>query len=868
LRIDDLRTIPGGEILECDVCIIGSGPAGLTIARELAETNLRVVVLESGGLERHSETDALNDVDNVGEARVMDQWKVRNRILGGSSFTWSGRCAPFDPIDFAARPWVPNSEWPIDLGSLQPHLRRAAPYLGLGIGSGYTDSSMWDRIRHHATQAVDSDSFAEFFWQISKDKDSGFVQFGNHVASVPAPNVRVLVNATVTHLNLDQNQSRIESIEVAAADGTLRTVRGGRVVACAGGIENARILLASNRTAPNGVGNDHDMVGRYLMDHRRGAIGYFDPETSADVRGRFGNYLVKTTNGLQSFLHGIALTPEVQVREELLNCAVWISEVPADDDPWDAVRRVARRQGNRGRDVRAALRGSDLIAKGLVRRYVHKRGLPRKLAAVELSCIVEQVPDPDSRVLLSDRKDRFGVPRARIDWRIHEAEDRTVRRTAALAVAEFSRLGITVPEVEEWAREGSTLPLALVDVAHPTGATRMSRQPEDGVVDTDCRVHGISNLYVAGSSVFPTSGHANPTHMIVALSVRLADTLKNADRGMTLPETVETADGVGTQGPLVLVTGGTGRIGKHLLTAVTERGYRVRALTSKPVAERSDRSVEWRQHDWAKHLEFDEHVAGCDAVLHLGAEIDDTAKMWRTNVDATAALVRAAESAGVRFFGHVSSISVYRGSPRRRISEDSPLVTSDVDVKAECWGDERARTYARTKRAAELELRKAARDGEYVIFRPTVVVDVPDLVGLAEMSPIRRAITGYRQMHHVYVADVASCLIWFMEQSLSRSHPRHEIQVINLSNDDAATRTFREYFRQAYSVTKDERFATRFRIPGWVDWAREIAKYRTWPPVRPLGKLDFPPDALYSTGYQHPIGMVRAYEMAIEASTR
>jgi choline dehydrogenase-like flavoprotein len=158
---------------------------------------------------------------------------------------------------------------------------------------------------------------------------------------------------------------------------------------------------------------------------------------------------------------------------------------------------------------------------------VENSSLPRKLERLELRCIVEQQPDPESRVTLSTRLDRVGVPLSRIDWKVNEPEQRTIKAIANVLKAEFERLRIEPPLLEGWITEDQGLPDYFQDIAHPTGTTRMSADPASGVVDAHCQVHGVHGLFIAGSSVFPTSGHANPTQMIVALAIRLADTLKS-----------------------------------------------------------------------------------------------------------------------------------------------------------------------------------------------------------------------------------------------------------------------------------------------------------------------------------------------------
>ncbi len=186
MPIVDLRDIPTGETIEADLCIIGSGPAGSTIARELDSERVRVVVVESGDTERSPEADALNEIESIGRPRVMDQWLVRNRILGGSSHTWTGRCAPFDRIDYEKRDWVPYSGWPITADEMMPFLDRAAPYLGLGVGTGFSDRSFWKLFgRMGFSPDIDEKLLLPFFWQFSRDDANPFdyMRFGKSVRS-------------------------------------------------------------------------------------------------------------------------------------------------------------------------------------------------------------------------------------------------------------------------------------------------------------------------------------------------------------------------------------------------------------------------------------------------------------------------------------------------------------------------------------------------------------------------------------------------------------------------------------------------------------------------------------------------------------
>ena len=263
------------------------------------------------------------------------------------------------------------------------------------------------------------------------------------------------------------------------------------------------------------------------MDHPRCAIAEWEPGAFARLRDRYG--LFRADGSPNFFARGLTLSEAAQERHRLLNCAAWITEDRAPDDPWDAAKRLIARRGSaaaRARDAWSVVSQPALLLRGIDDRVRRRRGLPHKLRRLVLDCIVEQRPDPDSRVSLGTRLDPLGLPVARVDWRIGEGERDTVAFLCGLIQRSFERDGLPVPEAAGWIRARDWSAATFRDVAHPTGTTRMGDDPRTSVVDRHGRVHGIDGLYVAGSSVFPTSGHANPTLMIVALAVRLADRLR------------------------------------------------------------------------------------------------------------------------------------------------------------------------------------------------------------------------------------------------------------------------------------------------------------------------------------------------------
>ncbi|WP_045876811.1 GMC family oxidoreductase [Pseudofrankia sp. DC12] len=571
MTVFDLDKLPPDTELTTEVCIVGSGPAGATLAAELAGSALRVLVVESGGREPEAAVAALNEVENVGASRVADQDLMRTRALGGTSRIWTGRCAELDEIDYVDRPWVAHSGWPLTGDELRPFLDRARTYLGLG--PNLYDDRLWALLgRRPAGPPLPESRLVPRFWQFSRGATdpAGPTRFGVDVlpraagndAEVDEPgrpvgsgNVNVLLHATVTHVDTDDTGAVVRGVEVASTSGRQARIRAAVVVLAGGAIENARLMLASNRVVPHGVGNRNDLVGRFLMDHPGSVIASVEPGSARRLRDRFGRYWLDGPDGRQVYIHGVGLSPRAQRDEELLNCAAFLEEYPATGDPWHAGQRLASRlrgggepaqdevalasfwrredevpDPTPGRDALTLLRNAPTVAAGAYRMTRRHRPPIFQASRVDVYCLVEQEPDPASRVTLSDRMDGLGVPISRVDWRVSERERISAGRLAGLLAEELGRLGYASPEPADWLKGGEAWPENIIDRAHPIGTTRMADSPRAGVVDRNCQVHDTEGLFVAGSSTFPTAGHVNPTLTIVALAIRLADHLKARGR--------------------------------------------------------------------------------------------------------------------------------------------------------------------------------------------------------------------------------------------------------------------------------------------------------------------------------------------------
>jgi choline dehydrogenase-like flavoprotein len=529
--IIDSNNVPLGTVLEADVCIIGAGPAGITIAREFDSQPFRVILLEGGKLTRNRAGQALYKGESVG-LHYEDLDQARSRYFGGSSNCWGGFCRPLDTHDFEAREWVPNSGWPITRPDLIPYYQRAQALLQLGPLE--YDPATWEHwIGRHDARLVpfDRERAINIISQLSPP-----TRFGRYYREEIARSrsVSAYLNANVTEIETPGTGSQVSGLQVRTLGGGAFRVVARYYILATGGIETPRLLLASNRHQAAGVGNQHDLVGRYFMDHprlRSGTVLYSDPRANSAI------YDLHVTLPGAIRAQGVkiaayfGLTPETQAAERLGNTRCYAVSRYVGDDAASYTAVSHLRQAIHGAGSLLERSASDLlnIIRQSPRVAVLAAGLKLKLPLLargySLETVVEPTPLPDSRITLGDERDRLGMPRVRVDWRLGELEKRTIRRTQEILGEEMARVGAGTVVVDA-PNEGDPWPDTLNGCWHHMGTTRMHADPRQGVVDAQCRVHGMENLFIAGSSVFPTCGSDMPTITIVALALRLAEHIK------------------------------------------------------------------------------------------------------------------------------------------------------------------------------------------------------------------------------------------------------------------------------------------------------------------------------------------------------
>jgi len=518
----DGETIQRDTVLESDVCIVGAGPAGIAIALELASSGVDVLLVESGGTTRESKVQRLQEARSVGYPISLT--RTRARGVGGSSLSWSAerslRSRPLDPVDFEERPGLPYSGWPFDRAHLDPYYERA--HVTSGFGPYRYDVEYWEQTDAPAVRFAD-DSMSTTIMQFAPSRR--WIDLREDLER--SPSIRLLTHSTVVEIATDNVPSRVSRLRVKTLGGNEFAVRARRYVLALGGIENARLLLASRTADFRGVGNEHDVVGRFFMEHLSCETGMLTPRDPRLLQ-RMDLYIQRHESHGHPIQAMWTLSEDAVRREGLRNSTFWVHRVNRAriGRGISSARTLAYAARRRAAPPHLLGHLLNVVTDplGPAQAYIDlKRHRRLEPDVIELRVLAEQAPNPASRVRLGNELDPLGVPKVEIDWRVSDDDLASIHRTQELLRDALEKAGIGRLE----RLFGDERPPALVvGNAHHMGTTRMHMDPKLGVVDADCRVHSVGNLFIAGSSVFPTCGYANPTLTLVALALRLSDHLR------------------------------------------------------------------------------------------------------------------------------------------------------------------------------------------------------------------------------------------------------------------------------------------------------------------------------------------------------
>jgi len=550
--IENSKNIPDQARLETSICILGAGAVGITLACELVQNGIEVILLPGAGIkEKASDRDRYRGkVDPPGSHEPLEE--NRKRVFGGTTTAWGGRCVPFDPIDFMTRSWVPNSGWPIRWEDVQPFLSRAVKI----CEAGDADFDARRALQGSPTMMIsDFDNHELVTWPLEKwSTPTNFAKkYGPELRR--SPRCRIFAKGQGVQFHLAKNKESIREVEATSGGKRRFFVRAKYFILACGGLENPRLLLSSNQVIPTGIGNQEDQVGRYYQAHQFGVCGHaylrepqklvygFERDSlGAYCRRRFwmtpeGQKSQQTGNIIGFFFRR---NEDAAIHRDALSSSIYLAKnfLHRMRQGLPGLKSMCAEDGiEMGRHLKVLSRDAPQLGLELFdligRRFFSKRRLPFVLPPQNKNFFplyyqAEHSPNAESRVeLAKQERDDLGMPRLMVKIRFSEIDLHTVERffKAFEGRLKTSRAGEFFYRKEELEQQLLDRQRNFNSNAHHIGTTRMSESPRTGVVDFNCRVHGTSNLYVGGSSVYPTSSHANPTLLAVMLALRLAEHL-------------------------------------------------------------------------------------------------------------------------------------------------------------------------------------------------------------------------------------------------------------------------------------------------------------------------------------------------------
>jgi choline dehydrogenase-like flavoprotein len=551
----DRRLTATDAAIETDICIVGGGVAGMTLARELAGQPFRICVLESGGLELDDQTQSLAAGENVGFPYFPLE-TAYGRAFGGSSNRWhidiggdiGVRFRPLDPIDFETREWVPYSGWPFTRRHLDPYYERAQTLSK--VSPATFEARDWSGTERQPLP-LSSKRVETVIYKLPR-RDTFSKELRQAVTE--AENVTVYLHANATAIETDSTGERAVAVTAACLGRQPFSVKANVIVLATNGLEAPRLLLLSNKRHASGLGNQHDLVGRFFMEHLHFWSGVFVPSRSEVFEGAALYGAIHRVNGV-AVVGKLALNEKVLREEQLLNQNIQLfphrglksaSYPPISSRGVNSFRALTGspcrgREQSRGQHIKNVI-GDPANVLGMVGRRLGKITAPLSKGndSFILANMVEQIPNPNSRVTLGTNLDPFGLPRLRLDWKVNAVELQSVIRTQRILDEELRKAGLgrVLRQLKD-----ETPPPDVEGGYHQMGTTRMHPDPRKGVVDEHCRVHALKNLFISGPSVFPTGGYANPTLTVVALAMRLADHLKKQMAGAAISDKSVTTAG-------------------------------------------------------------------------------------------------------------------------------------------------------------------------------------------------------------------------------------------------------------------------------------------------------------------------------------
>ena len=508
----DARTLENNTLIEGDICIVGAGAAGISIALDWIGGPYKVILLEGGGFEYDDRVQNLYRGEVSGQ-RYFPLRASRLHQFGGTTAHWAGMCSPFDNIDFIKRDWVPHSGWPINRADLDPFYRRAQSKLGLEQDE-YHLSYWQNKIEGLIPFPLDENVIWNKMWQFSRARFGTF----HKDAIVNASNIHLYTYAHAVDIKASEDIKTVSEVVVKNHDEKTHKVKAKHFILACGAIQNARLLLASNSQNTSGLGNNHDVVGRYFMEHLEVESAQLWLSRPFPMNLYVFNFEGEQLNTRAE----LAITEDIQKKEKILNGT-------ASFTPLEVAQRVRPRM-DIWQDEDPAKNSDEFLEEIFAAYGDMNKGIYKfEDRAFHLDTRIEQSPNPNSRVTINENdKDSLGVPRARLHWELTPLDQMSIRRIYEILGRQLGIAGIGRIKIKDFLIDGDdeNWPSYTNGGWHHMGTARMGDDPSSSVVDKNCKVHSLDNLFVAGSACFTTAGAPNPTLTLSALSIRLSDHVK------------------------------------------------------------------------------------------------------------------------------------------------------------------------------------------------------------------------------------------------------------------------------------------------------------------------------------------------------
>lgn len=524
--IIDLEREPAPPDFSADVCIVGAGAAGIVLAAELLRQGKRILLLESGGSQEEEASQQLNRSERTGQP-LKAVHAGRFRALGGTTIRWGGQIQEMQSQDFAERPGIAGSGWPIAKCSLDPYYRRALEAEGIS-GGLQTDDEVWRKMGIAASQF--GNDLVSYFTRWCPEPN--FARL--YRETLQSPKVCVLLHSTVCGLLLDDAGESVVGVRCRTLRGERHIFRASTYVFCLGTIETINLLLQPLEQRQLAPWQRNEWLGRHVQSH----IEMNSARLVAVDRKQMGRIFSNVYLKGRKYQPKLRIDAERQRQGEILNIGGAISFISPGSVERDVRQLKSAARNLLGgewsaiapRDALPALRRLPILMRLASSFYFSHRAFLPKDVTYWLRVHCEQEPLSASRITLSAERDDLGMFRSRIEWRVSPLEWNTIQQFTMTVKQALESAGLaTVEPVPELAIEDGYRDLTFDDSYHWMGGTRMARSSAEGLVDTDLKLFGARNAYVCSASVFPTSGFANPVHTLLALAIRLADHLLEAD---------------------------------------------------------------------------------------------------------------------------------------------------------------------------------------------------------------------------------------------------------------------------------------------------------------------------------------------------